>query len=98
MTENQNQLINTFKFECEHCREKHSFEQFQYSIVFTGLIVLVSPSDGYLGILCQKCNKVTVNNFSLDEVFAIWEELNDSDSEIQIKVKDASSEIGRAHV
>jgi len=91
MTENQNQLINTFKFECEHCREKHSFEQFQHSIVFTGLIVLVSPSDGYLGILCQKCNKVTVNNFSLDEVFAIWEELNDSDSEIQIKVKDASS-------
>ncbi|MGE4572730.1 MAG: sigma 54-interacting transcriptional regulator, partial [Candidatus Izemoplasmatales bacterium] len=89
MTENQNQFIDTFKFKCEHCQEEHSFEQFQHSIVLTGLIVLVSPSGGYLGILCQECNKVTVNNFSLDQVFEIWEELNDNTSKVHIRANNA---------
>ncbi|MBF0235087.1 MAG: sigma 54-interacting transcriptional regulator [Desulfamplus sp.] len=74
-----NQSINKkFEFKCTHCSSFYSFELFQTNVLYFGVFLLVSTEDGYLGILCNECKKISINKYSLDEVHYVWNKLNAS--------------------
>ena len=61
---------------CNHCAEEFTLEDLYHNTVSFGIILLAGKDHGYMGVVCPKCVKTSLNKAALPEIESIKSELN----------------------